>query len=64
MESMEHKTLWANRRDTYLSPERSLPTMLMTAILNTKLEKMVKTAAIPVTKPRNQLLVVDTGLCC
>ena len=52
---------------TYLRPVRSLPTMLITAILNTKLENMVNTPAIPAKtrivnkclEPTNVLLVIS-----
>jgi hypothetical protein len=35
------------RQGTYLRPVRSLPIRLITAALNTKLEKMVRRPAIP-----------------
>ncbi len=41
---------------TYLSPVRSLPTMLITATLNTKLEKIVNKPAIPVKRAHDRML--------
>lgn len=37
---------------TYLSPVRSLPARLTTAVLNTKLEKMVNSPATPVNRQK------------
>lgn len=60
--------MWRDRKPiTYLSPVRSLPAKLTTAVLNTKLENIVNRPAIPKEKQtwelqRNGIVSITNGL--